>query len=417
MAPTSKILREALIVSALLVRTPGAGAEQVDTPPPQGRATPTTQSTSVVKQHATPREQSLRQLRNLNARLHANQAADTQIVDIVTANMTQEQKNLWLKDLFAQVRKDMATKGIRTDQVPIGEIFFNNIGAANTRVIRGVNFDFPLAKHNSVTVNETDVKGLTVRELKSVLAHEASHTQTAVSSADFEILAAGERTADHAAARTYGGHTLASALRKMHDNVAPLSPRLSKKMASYNDTARVRQAYPRDEKLKPADKMTVAHVTTNMTQAQSNVWLENTSQRVQSDMRRKGVNIPSEAKIKVVFDRDTMPYASSFGKNEVTINPQQAERLTVRELQSVLAYGMYAAIQTDPFSDAAAKSGMEAAARTYGGKMFSHALGELHRDGDPHDPLHRRQDEAIRANPRQGIKSQIQTKRSVLIPP
>ncbi len=416
MAPSSKILREMLLVSALLVRTHGAGAEQVDTPPPQGRASATTQSTPVIKQRTTPREQGLRQLRDMNARLHANHSADTQIVDNVTANMTQEQKNLWLTDLFAQVRKDMAVKGIRTDEKPIGEVFFNNIGAANTRVIRGFDFDFPQAKHNSVTVNETDVKGLTVRELKSVLAHEASHTQTAVSSADFEILAAGERTADHAAARTYGGHTLASALRKMHDNVAPLSPRLSKKMASYNDTALVREAYPRDEKLKPADKMLVAHATANMTQAQSTVWLENISQRVQSDMRRKGVNMPSEAKVKVVFDRETMPYPSSFGKNEVSINPQQAERLTVRELQSVLAYGMYAAIQADPFSDTAAKSGMAAAARTYGGKMFSHALGELHREGDPHVPLHRRQDEAIRANPGQGIKSQERPQLFVNVP-
>lgn len=402
MAPSSKILREALIVSALLLRTQGAEAEQVTTAPPHGRASATTQSTSDLKQPATPRGQGLRQLRNMIAHQHENQTADSQIVDIVTANMTQEQKNLWLTDLFAQVRKDMAAKGIRTDQKPIGDIFFNNIGAANTRVIRGVNFDFPQAKNNSVTVNETDVKGLTVRELKSVLAHEASHTQTAVSSADFEILVAGERTADHAAARTYGGHTLASALRKMHDNVAPLSSRLSKKMACYNDTARLRQAYPHDEKLKPGDKMTVAHATANMTQAQSTVWLENISQGVLNDMRRKGVKMPIEATIRVDFDRETMPYTSSFEKNEVSINPQQAQRLTVRELQSVLAYGMYAAIQSDPFSDAAAKSGMQAAAQTYSGKMFSHALGELHRDGDPHEPLHRRQDEAIRANSGQG---------------
>lgn len=303
----------------------------------------------------------------------------------------------------------MAAKGMRTDQQPIGDVFFNNIDAANTRVIRSRHMDFPGVRHNSVTVNETDVKGLTVRELKSVLAHEAMHTQTTMEKRqssrtifdgpDFEVMAAEERVADHAAARTYGGQTFASALRKMHDNVAAVSPRLAEEMANYTEAARLRAAFPQEAKLKPADTLTVAQTTAGMTDAQSTAWMENLGRRVQQDMHKKGIDLPQVEVVKVTIDRSELPDITSYGKNEITINPAQVARLTVREMQSILAYGMYAATQPDPLSEATAKAGREAAARTYGGRTFSYAWGELHRDGDPHDQLHRRQDEALKTSP------------------
>lgn len=347
------------------------------------------------------RGQGLRQMREWKAQRHAKQAADERTVDVALANMSDAQRDQWLAGTFAQVRKDMAAKGIRTDREPIGRVFFNDDAPGLTGVIRsqpGAGIQMPPGDENGVTVNVSDVQGLTIKELKAVLAHEAMHTQIKPYST-FDIQAANERTADHAAARTYGGKTYATALSKVHANIAANNPSAAGEMEAYRDAARLRLAFPRAGKGKSAGKHSVAEATASMTEAQRDTWLQNLSQRVQQDMQASGAALPSASSVTVEFARGPNANISDVGKNAVTINEEQVKRLSVRELQAVLAYGMSTARQPDPLADAASQTGMAAASRTYGGKTFSHALGELHRGEDPHDPLHKRQDEAIKTNP------------------
>lgn len=405
MAVPGKIMREALLASALLVRGQGAAAAM------QPLAAPVTdkveagfvgrEGATAVEQKSVHRGRGLRQMREWKAQRHAKQVADDQTVDAATANMSEVQKNQWLADTFAQVRKDMAAKGIRTDKTPIGRVFFNDDAPGMTGVIRSrplAGIQLPPGDENGVTIGETDVQGLTVKELKAVLAHEAMHTQIAAYDT-FDVQAANERTADHAGARTYGGKTYASALRKVHANVAAYNPDAAGEMEAYNEAARLRLAFPQAGKSKPADKNAVAAVTSGMTETQRDAWLQTLSQSVQQDMRARGAALPEAPAVKVEFSRGENAPLSDVDRNGVTVNETQVKRLSVQELQAVIAYGISIARQPDPSSDAAAKAGMAAAARTYGGKTFSHALGELHRGETPHDPLQKREDEAIKTNP------------------
>lgn len=404
MVVPGKIMREALLASALMMRGQMAEAVELSPPAPHGE----TDNPRFIRHGAAPgvrtnahRGHGLRQMREWKAHRHAKQVADDQAVDTVMANMSDAQKDQWLTDTFAQVRKDMAAKGIRTDKEPIGRVFFNDDAPGLTGVIRsqpGVGVQLLPGDENGITVCIEDVRGLTVKELKAVLAHEAMHTQIKPYDT-FDVRAANERTADHAAARTYGGRTYAAALRKVHANIAANNPAAAGEMETYHEAARLRLAFPRSGKGKSSGNHTVAEATAGMTVVQRDAWLQNLSQIVQKDMQGSGTGLTAVPPVKVEFARGENVSLSDIGKNEVTINEDQVKRLSVRELQSVLAYGIATARQPDPLTEAAAKVGMAAAAKTYGGKTFSHALGEIHRGEDPHDPLHKREDEAIKTNP------------------
>ncbi len=271
MAVPGKIMREALLAGALLVRGQGAAAASQPVATPDV-GNPTTLfvghgGATGARQAKSARGLGLRQMREWKAQRHAKQAADEQTVDAVTAKMTDVQKDQWLTATFAEVRKDMAAKGIRTDKTPIGRVFFNDDAPGLTGVIRSnpaLGMRLPPGDENGVTVCIEDVKGLTVKEFKSVLAHEAMHTQIEPYTT-FDIKAANERTADHAAARTYGGRTYAAALRKVHANIAANDPAAAGEMANYHEAARLRLAFPQSDKGKPESRQTVEQAMTGMT--------------------------------------------------------------------------------------------------------------------------------------------------------
>lgn len=419
MAVPGKIMREALLAGALLVRGQGAEAASPPTPQHDASAAPFVGhgGQPAARQDGARRGLGLRQMREWKAQRHAKQAADEQIVDAVTANMSEAQKDQWLTDTFTQVRKDMAAKGIRTDKTPIGRVFFNDDEPGLTGVIRSRpgGGTLPPGDENGVTVNEGDVKGLTVKELKAVLAHEAMHTQIAAYDT-FDVQAANERTADHAGARTYGGKAYAAALRKVHANLAANYDAAAAQMEVYEETARLRLAFPQTAKGKPASRQTVAQATAGMTEAQRDAWLQTLGQRVQREMAASGAAPPTGTTNTVAFARGENAMPFDVAKGAVMISEASASRLSVQELLSVLAFGAGAAQQPDPASDAAAKAGMAMAARTYGGKTISYAIGELYRGATPHEPLHQRQDEAIKTNPGSAVGRLARWTKSHILP-
>ncbi len=405
MAVPGRIMREALLASALLVRGQNAdAATQLVAAPQVNDAEPQTLGggeVAVGNQNNTRRGNGLRQLREWKAQRHAKHAADTLTVDDATAGMTPQQKDQWLADTFQQVRKDMAAKGIRTDQSPIGRVRFTSDPAETTGVTRSSrngSYKVPAADENGVEVNTQEMQGLTIKELKSVLAHEAMHTQIEPYTT-FDIKAANERTADHAAARTYGGKTFAGALHKIGLNQAKSSPNAANEMVAYGEAAQMRLSFPKESRGSSQDRQTVEQALANKSEQERDIWLQTINRQVWQDMKARGVSFNDQSKTKIEFVRGEDAGLSDAGKNNVSINETQVKTLTVRELKSVVAYGTIIAQQADPNSESSAKAAGDAAAKTYGGRTFSHAIGELHREADPHLPLHKRQDEAIKTSP------------------
>ena len=114
----------------------------------------------------------------------------------------------------------MTAKGIRMDKEPIGRVRFNPNQSTS---VTSADKPEKTLDMNYVQVKESEMKGLTVKEFKSILAHEAMHTQ--IDAYDtFDVQAANARTADHAAARTYGGKTLSHALGEMQRGEVPHDP-------------------------------------------------------------------------------------------------------------------------------------------------------------------------------------------------
>ncbi len=179
--------------------------------------------TAQERQQNAQRGHSLRRMNIWNALRRTGQTDDNQTVEQTTAGMGAEQRDAWLQQQLNQTVNDMVGKGLQLDRNNIGTAYF----ASPESPRRGTGVDHWSGKDH-VEVNRDDVRHLTVKELRSVMAREVAHTQQKLDipwnqaenapeiSAAKRNHIADEKPADQAAAFTYGAKTYNNALRKLY---------------------------------------------------------------------------------------------------------------------------------------------------------------------------------------------------------
>ncbi len=167
------------------------------------------------RQQNAHRGHALQSMNVWNALRRTGRTDDNQTVEQTTAGMTAEQRDVWLQQQLTQTVKDIEGKGQRLEKSKIGTAYF----APPESPRRGAGIDHWSGKDH-IEVNRDDLRHLTVKELRSVMAHQLAQTQP-----QHQISA----QAGHApeATSVYGAKTYQSALHKLQiatqnqDSVSP----------------------------------------------------------------------------------------------------------------------------------------------------------------------------------------------------
>lgn len=153
------------------------------------------------RQQNAHRGHALQSMNVWNALRRTGRTDDNQTVVQTTAGMSAEQRDVWLQQQLTQTVKDMEGSGQRLEKNKIGTAYF----APPDSPRRGSGIDHWSGK-NHIEVNRDDMRHLTVKELRSVMAHQLAQTQPHLSA-----------QAGHSpeATSVYGAKTFQSALHKM----------------------------------------------------------------------------------------------------------------------------------------------------------------------------------------------------------
>ncbi len=175
-----------------------------------------TGSSAQQRQQNAHRGHALQSLNVWNALRRTGRTDDNQTVEQTTAGMSAEHRDVWLQQQLTQTVKDMEGKGQQLQKSKIGTSYF----APPDSPRRGAGIDHWSGKDH-IEVNRDDMRHLTVKELRSVMAHQLAQTQPHLMNYSNQA----GNSPD--AALVYGAKTYQSALHKLQiatQNQDPVSP-------------------------------------------------------------------------------------------------------------------------------------------------------------------------------------------------